>query len=131
MKPTFAFPNLGELCRRTHEEMRRGAAKAINAYLVVRNWFFGWYIVEYEQNGADRSEYGAATLQNLSAALSQASSEELLRRVKLNWSHYVTLMTIDNLDERRFYEIEAAANGWSVSELDRQLASSLYERLAL
>jgi predicted nuclease of restriction endonuclease-like (RecB) superfamily len=43
----------------------------------------------------------------------------------------VTLLTIDNLDERRFYEIEAAENSWSVRELERQIASSLYERLAL
>lgn len=190
---TFAFQNLVELCRRTHEEMRRGAARATNVYLVIRNWFFGWYIVEYEQNGADRADYGAATLKNLSAALtpligrgfsedsleqmrrfyltyqelindsliseaasrisgpeitetlsrnlesqaravpalSQASSADLLQQIKLSWSHYVTLMTIDNLDERRFYEIEASSNSWSVRELGRQIASSLYERLSL
>jgi predicted nuclease of restriction endonuclease-like (RecB) superfamily len=40
-------------------------------------------------------------------------------------------MTIDNLDERQFYEIEAVANGWNVRELERQLACSLYERLSL
>ncbi len=50
---------------------------------------------------------------------------------RLGWSHYVELMTIDNRDERRFYEIEAAQNQWSVRELQRQIASSLYERLAL
>ena len=49
----------------------------------------------------------------------------------LGWSHYVTLLTIDNPEERRFYELEAADNGWSVRELERQIASSLYERLAL
>jgi len=55
----------------------------------------------------------------------------LMQRLNLTWSHYVTLMTITSPEERRFYEIEAATNGWSVRELDRQLASSLYERLAL
>ncbi len=193
MKVIFAFQDLVELCRRTHEEMRCGAARARNAYLVIRNWFFGWHIVEYEQNGSDRAEYGAATLQNLSAALkaligrgfsvesleqmrrfyidsrdflphttisetasrisslknteaiswkvafptkavsvlSQESSAKLHEQIKLRWSHYVTLMTIDNLDERRFYEIEAAVNGWKVLELERYIASSLYERLSL
>ena len=52
-------------------------------------------------------------------------------RFTLGWSHYVTLLTIDNAEARRFYEIEATENGWSVRELERQIASSLYERLAL
>lgn len=45
--------------------------------------------------------------------------------------HYVELLTIDEAEERKFYEIEAAANQWSVRELQRQIASSLYQRLAL
>lgn len=49
----------------------------------------------------------------------------------LSWSHYVLLLTIKNPDERRFYEIEATQAGWSIPELKRQVASSLYERLAL
>ena len=53
------------------------------------------------------------------------------RRFYLSWSHYLVLMRIDNVDERHFYEIEAANNGWSVSELRRQRDSSLYERLLL
>ena len=52
-------------------------------------------------------------------------------RFTLGWSHYVTLLTIDNAEARRFYEIEATDNGWSVRELERQIANSLYERLAL
>ena len=50
---------------------------------------------------------------------------------KLSWSHYLVLMRIENPDERRFYEIEAAENGWGLDELKRQFKSSLYERLAL
>jgi predicted nuclease of restriction endonuclease-like (RecB) superfamily len=49
----------------------------------------------------------------------------------LSWSHYVYLMRIENSDERRFYEIEAHDNNWSLRELKRQFDSSLYERLAL
>ena len=49
----------------------------------------------------------------------------------LSWSHYLVLMRIENPGERRFYEIEAAENGWSLAELKRQFKSSLYERLAL
>jgi len=49
----------------------------------------------------------------------------------LSWTHYVLLLTIKDEDERSFYEIEATSEGWSVPELKRQVASSLYERLAL
>ena len=52
-------------------------------------------------------------------------------RFSLGWSHYVALLTIGNPEERGFYEIETVANGWSVRELERQIAASLYERLAL
>ena len=49
----------------------------------------------------------------------------------LGWSHYLVLMRIKNDQERRFYEIEAAKQQWTVRQLRRQYASSLYERLAL
>lgn len=49
----------------------------------------------------------------------------------LSWSHYLQLMRIKNLDERRFYEIEATKSTWSLRTLQRQYNSSLYERLAL
>ncbi len=190
MSQKFDFENLVELCRRTHEEAQHSAVRAIDSSLVVRNWLFGWYIVEYEQHGADRAEYGAALIKKLAAKLAmrgcssrslalsskfyrrypdilqtasaksmavsqdetlsdnratsalqladpempgivQTLSAELVKRFPLGWSHYVILLTIDNPEERRFYEIEAADNGWSVRELERQIASSLYERLAL
>lgn len=53
------------------------------------------------------------------------------RRFYLSWSHYLKLMRIDNEEERRFYEIEAVKNSWSLAELKRQYDSALYERLAL
>lgn len=53
------------------------------------------------------------------------------RKFYLSWSHYLKLMRITNPEERHFYEIEAVKNDWSLSELNRQFDSSLYERLAL
>lgn len=50
---------------------------------------------------------------------------------QLSWSHYLFLMRIDNIDERKFYEIETFENNWSLRELRRQFDSSLYERLSL
>ena len=45
-----------------------------------------------------------------------------MKRFSLAWSHYVTLLTTGNREERRFYELEAAGNGWSARELERQIA---------
>lgn len=68
-------------------------------------------------------------------------SESLIRKLKTNekplsffnlsWTHYFHLLKIKNEDERNFYEIEAAANSWSVRELQRQYNTSVYERLVL
>lgn len=54
-----------------------------------------------------------------------------LPRFTLSWSHYLVLMRIENIEARSFYEIECAQQQWSVSQLRRQVGSSLYERLAL
>ena len=194
MTHSFDFDSLVELCRKTNEEMQGRAARSADLALVARNWLFGWYIVEYEQNGADRAEYGSQLLDTLynrmknigirgssptrlklyrafyqeykgirptlsdelatrsqealpeirptlsdesllslriTQTLAPAVVEQLQQCFTLGWSHYVVLLTIDDPDERRFYEIEAEQNQWSVRELERQIASSLYERLAL
>ena len=69
MSQEFDFERLVELCQRTHEETRRSAARAIDHSLVVRNWLFGWYVVEYEQHGADRAKYGVALINRLGTKL--------------------------------------------------------------
>jgi len=77
-------------------------------------------------------------LQSLTATLPpdrirQSATDELPapRPFTLSWSHYVFLLGVKNPDERSFYEIESAAQNWTVRELKRQFDSSLYERLAL
>lgn len=180
------FDQLVNLCHQTHVEMHSRAVRSVDLSLVVRNWLFGRFIIEFEQHGADRAEYGAKLLSTLSerlksagirgaghtnlkqarqfyvkfGAIGQTVSDEsqapepgteirratpdqssvllsagaieaLHGRFTLGWSHYVELLTIDSAGERRFYEIEAAENQWSVRELRRQIDSSLYERLAL
>ena len=194
MKQAFDFESLVELCRQTHEQMQRHASRAVDDSLAARNWLFGWYIVEYEQRGADKAAYGSQLMASLSnrlqchgirggsptrlklcrafyqqyktirptlsdelelaapealpkirptasdellpsllamPTLSSAIVDQMQQRFCLGWSQYVALLTVDKPDERRFYEIEAAQNQWSVRELERQIASSLYERLAL
>ena len=63
----------------------------------------------------------------LTYSISQTVSAEF----KLSYSHYLTLMRINNIEERNFYEIEAINNSWSLRELKRQMDSALYERLVL
>ena len=70
MSGEFDFERLVELCQRTHEETRRSAARAVDRSLVVRNWLFGWYIVEFEGGGsAHRDLYGKELIARLSAGL--------------------------------------------------------------
>jgi predicted nuclease of restriction endonuclease-like (RecB) superfamily len=65
------FSTLVAFIRRVHEHCTLQAARAVNVNLTLRNWVIGWYIREYEQNGADRAEYGANLLEKLAEALSQ------------------------------------------------------------
>ncbi len=96
MSRKFDFENLVELCRRTHEETQRSAARAVDRSLVARNWLFGWYIVEYEQHGADRAEYGSQTLRKLSAALTATTGrgfgERNLRQIRQFYLRYSSLL---------------------------------------
>ena len=134
------------------EKARSQIVKNINTTMVYTNFEVGRYIVEYEQNGKDRAEYGKSILKNLSARLTKRLgkgfsednlenmrkfylcyqiSETPSRKFTLSWSHYLKLIRIQNKDERSFYEIEASQNNWSTRELKRQFDSSLYERIAL
>ena len=63
------FGQLVTLCRDTHEAIRARAVRAVDVSLVIRDWLFGRYIVEFEQDGADRAEYGAGYLQSLASRL--------------------------------------------------------------
>jgi predicted nuclease of restriction endonuclease-like (RecB) superfamily len=163
---TMNFDELVQILAQTHRSLQQQSSQAINFSLVVRNWLFGYYIIEFEQQGEDRAQYGSRQLAKLAEKLQstgvpscsvsnlrnfrqfyqayleihQTLSGESLDRLpllalsqkfSLSWSHYQVLMSINNPDERSFYEIEAAANHWRVRELERQIASSLFERLAL
>jgi predicted nuclease of restriction endonuclease-like (RecB) superfamily len=150
----------------THQTCQQQATQAINTALVIRNWLFGYYIIEFEQQGSDRAQYGTSLIANLSDRLktqgikscsasnlrnfrqfyqtypeiyqalpdefrNDRSLTQLSQKIRLSWTHYQTLMSLQNPDERSFYEIEAVTNQWSTRELDRQITAALYERLAL
>ncbi|MBR3070291.1 MAG: DUF1016 family protein [Fibrobacter sp.] len=140
------------------EQARARVATAMNVAEVYTKYQIGRYIVEEEQSGKKRAEYGKQVLEGLSERLTahygDGWSYSNLRQIRqffltysnltdtvcqisdtpnftLSWSHYQVLMRIKNDEERRFYEIEATSGNWSVRELQRQYGSSLYERLAL
>jgi len=131
---------------------RQHVVRAVNQTMVYTYYEIGRMIVEDEQQGKERAEYGKRVLKELSKMLSAEFGkgfsvdnlqnmrqfylvysiyETTSRKFNLSWSHYLKLMRIANLEERSFYEIECATNNWSLKELQRQFDSALYERLVL
>ncbi len=124
----------------------------VNKTMVQTYFEIGKMIVEEEQKGKERAEYGQQLIEELSIRLlnefgkgfsstnikqmrsfylTYSKSQTVSDEFKLSWSHYIKLMRIDNENERRFYEIETLKNNWSLRELERQYDSALYTRLAL
>lgn len=144
------FDQIADLIR----QARQTVAAAANLAMVHTYYEVGRMIVEDEQAGQARAAYGKNVLKDLSQRLTETfgkgfSVDNLermkkfyllyepsisatgLRKFTLSWSHYLLLLRIENPQERSFYEIEAAQGQWSLSTLQRQYQSSLYERLAL
>lgn len=140
------------------DDARSHVQTAVNTVMVYTYFGVGSYIVNFEQKGNSRAEYGKQTIKKLSEKLnvkygkgwsietlkkarkfyevySQAKKVYTVDPIKLNfnlsWNHYQILMRIENQEERQFYEIECVAQNWGVRQLQRQYNSSLYERLAL
>ena len=64
------FEQLIQTCEQVHHYLRGTAISAVNKSLTIRNWLFGYYIVEYEQKGEDRAKYGTELLKKLADRLS-------------------------------------------------------------
>lgn len=131
-------------------EGRNRVATAINTALVQTYWTIGQHIVEYEQQGNERAEYGSKLLDRLSHDLSERygkgfsrSNVVYIRKFYLSfqkgetvshllsWSHYVEILKGDDPLEISFYAAQCAKENWSVRELRRQRNSMLFHRLAL
>jgi len=63
------YDKLIEILETTHSDMQYQAFRSVDIALIIRNWLFGFYLVEYEQNGEDRAEYGARLIENISEDL--------------------------------------------------------------
>lgn len=132
------------------ETGRRQAAQQINTILVHTYWQIGQYIVEFEQKGENRAEYGNKLIdmlsKDLTAEYGKGFSRSNLKNFRafylafpigqtlsgqLSWSHYVELLKIAEDLERQFYIKQCEQENWSVRELKRQMKSMLFHRLAL
>jgi len=129
---------------------RYNVAREVNNEQLLAYWNIGRVIIEHEQNNNERAEYGKQTLKQLSRVLTKEFGKGFSRSNlqnmrafylaypncqtlsgKLSWSHYCELLIISDPDRRSFYEKECERSGWSVREMKRQIATSLFERLLL
>ena len=130
---------------------REKAYTAVNSAMVEAYWEIGRRIVEEEQNGKERAEYGKEILQNLSKELTEefgkGYSYRTLREIrqfylmfsdfekwrtvsaKLTWSHFQKVLRVSDEKARIFYLTEAAENMWSVRTLDRNISTLYYNRI--
>ncbi len=151
MKPSKTkYNDLLDNIGQTIETARLNAVKAVNTELVKANWEIGRHIVEFEQHGHERAEYGSDLLARLSKDLKLRYGKGFGRRnvldmrrfyvtypkwqavpAKLSWTHFVALLGVSDETARKFYEKQSSHENWSSRELERQIDSSLFERLAL
>ena len=131
-------------------EAKEKAISAVNTELLEANWQTGKYIVEFEQGGKSRAEYGKQLLVTLAKDLTLLNGKGFnrtnltyMRKLylafpkcgtlshKLSWSHYYEILKCDDPLEMQFYLKQCVKEGWKVRELKRQMKSALFQRLAL
>lgn len=134
--------------KETLQLSRNQAYSAVNFAMVQAYWQIGRIIVEHEQNGNSRADYGKSVLQELSSRLTKdfgkGFSVRTLQQMKkfyvmfpntnalrsqLTWTHYRLLLSVENEQARRWYMDEAIASAWSSRQLERQISTLYYERL--
>ena len=129
-------------------EAQQHVVRSVNTAMVITYWEIGRRIVDEEQNGSNRAEYGKYLIESLAKALTadfgKGFSVPNLRnfrqfylvfpiryalRSELSWTHYRQLMRVENEEARAFYLKEAAECAWSSRQLERQINSFYYQRL--
>ncbi|BBM56708.1 hypothetical protein JMUB4039_0686 [Leptotrichia trevisanii] len=130
---------------------RQKAYTAVNSAMVEAYWEIGRRIVEEEQRGKERAEYGKEIVKNLSKELTEEFGKGFSRRTlwemrklyvyfsdyekvrtlfaQLTWSHFQKVLRVSDEKARIFYLTEAAENMWSVRTLDRNISTLYYNRI--
>lgn len=148
IKPTRDNDALFSQIKAVLDEARAKINRSVNSAMVQAYWDVGKYIVEYEQQGEQRAEYGKNVINDLSARLVKeygngftATNLRYMRQFylcfpiyhtlcdKLSWSHCRTLVKVQNKTAREFYLSECISENWSVRQLERQINTLFYERL--
>ncbi len=135
------------------ESSRKAAYKAVNAALVQRNWLLGYRIASEELQGKVRAEYGDELVKKISVHLTKAYGRgfdysSLYKYVRfyrefpkildslspksqsqLSWTHYRTLLQVNDKAARDWYEKEAIEQTWSIRTLQRNISSQYYYRM--
>lgn len=129
------------------EQARQKAYSATAFAMIEGYWHIGKRIVEQEQNGKNRAEYGTELLDHLSAALGKGFSTRTLREIRqfyltfpdlkdlantfanLTWSHFQRVLKVSDPRARFYYLKEASAQNWSIRTLDRNISTLYYQRL--
>ena len=134
------------------ESARNYAYQSVNIALVERNWFIGYRIAEEELKGENRANYGTEILKKLSKELKKEYGKgfelrnlyyflqfyktfpSILHSVNaksniLSWTHYKTLLQVEDVKAREWYAEETAKQTWSVRTLQRNISSQYYYRL--
>ena len=163
VKSLTITPDVEQLYQRVSSHLqhaKQNVLRSIDTELLTTYWHIGKEIVEEEQKGFKRAEYGKAIIQQLSERLIKEFGKGYRKstlndmrkfyltykdskifhamrgkslpntQIQLSWVHYRLLMRIPTEESRTFYEIEAIQNKWSSRELERQINSLLFERLA-
>ena len=138
--------NIGQLIA----DGRRKVMHTVNNGMLLMYWGIGKHIVEFEQEGAQRAQYGKSLLATISKDLTQRygsgfnrNNLQYMRKLyssfencttlscKLTWSHYVEILKADDPLEIAFYMKQCEQEAWSVRQLKRQMDSMLFQRLSL
>ncbi len=138
---------LYERVRAILDEGRSRVARSVNTEMVRAYWLIGQAIVQQEQRGQERADYGARLIESLAARLKADKLKgfsvrnlywmrefhekfPILHavRAELSWTHYRLLLKVEKAEARAFYESEAAEQNWSTRELERQINSLVYQR---
>ena len=147
-KELTAYENIYSEIKETLLQSRKQTYTSVNFSMVQAYWQIGKIIVEHEQSGNLRSDYGKSILPEISNRLQQefgkGFSVRTLQQMKkfyvmfpianalrsqLTWTHYRALLRVENEEARQWYMNEAVACAWSGRQLDRQISTLYYERL--
>ncbi len=148
MKLAKNIESLHTEARHIIESGRKATYHAVNTNMIKTYWELGRLIVEEEQQGEERAQYGKFLINELAKRLTLEFGKGYDKRnlfymkqfyltypivnalrSQLTWTHYRLLLKVENKSARTFYEEETIKSGWNTRALDRQINAFYYERL--